>query len=195
MALNNSKFEVHKNIQIILEFLKAPFLVQHFSYYTWMTLMMLSVVLPSMLMILLSTISMIWHLIWVNNFSWHLNLNLIYETVDLGRKLFVDFNARKTNLVLFDQSNKLGAIDVKVDWSLLEEKPSLRMLGLFFISKFDIISIVKTASLKIGALICSMKFLSPNVILYLYKFIIQPCIEYCPHTSSGALICYLEMFD
>ena len=98
---------------------------------------MLSVVLPSMLMILLSTISMIWHLIRVNNLSWHLNLNLIYETMDLGRKVFVDFNARKTNLVLFDQSNKVGAIDVKVDWSLLEEKSSFRMLGLFFISKFE----------------------------------------------------------
>ena len=55
----------------------------------------------------------------------------------LGRKVFVDFNARKTNLVLFDQSNKVGAIDVKVDWSLLEEKSSFRMLGLFFISKFE----------------------------------------------------------
>ena len=32
-----------------------------------------------------------------------------------------------------------------------------------------IISIVKTASKKIGALICSMKFLFPEVTLYLYK--------------------------
>ena len=45
---------LHKNIQLMLEFLKAPFLVLHFSYYTLMTfLMMLSVILLSMLMILL----------------------------------------------------------------------------------------------------------------------------------------------
>ena len=45
-------------------FLKGPFLVLHFSYYTLMTfLMMLSVILLSMLMILLSTLNVIKHLI------------------------------------------------------------------------------------------------------------------------------------
>ena len=47
------------------------------------------------------------------------------------------------------------------------------MLGLTFSSKLDwgsyIISIAKTASKKIRALICSMKFVSPEVALYLYK--------------------------
>ena len=39
---------LHKNIQLILESLKALFLVAHFSYYTLMTLlMMLSVILLS----------------------------------------------------------------------------------------------------------------------------------------------------
>ena len=37
---------LHKNIHLILEFLNAPFLVLHFSYYTLTTfLMMLSVIL------------------------------------------------------------------------------------------------------------------------------------------------------
>ena len=45
---------LHKNIQFMLEFLKAPFLVLHFSYYTLMTFLMLSVILLSILMILLS---------------------------------------------------------------------------------------------------------------------------------------------
>ena len=49
------------------------------------------------------------------------------------------------------------------------------MLGLTFSSKLDwgsyIISIAKTASKKIGALIHSMKFLSSEVALYLYKSI------------------------
>ena len=42
---------LHKNIQLILEFLKAQFLILHFSYYTLMIfLMILSVILLSMLM-------------------------------------------------------------------------------------------------------------------------------------------------
>ena len=70
-----------KNIQLMPEFLKAPFLVLHFSYYTLMTfLMMLSVILLSMLMILLSILGVIWLLICGNNLNWLLNLNLIYET-------------------------------------------------------------------------------------------------------------------
>ena len=48
---------LHNNIQLMLEFLKAPFLVLHFSYYT-MThfLLVLSVIWLSMLMILPSTL-------------------------------------------------------------------------------------------------------------------------------------------
>ena len=57
--------------------------------------------------------------------------------------------------------------------SVLEEKSSFKMLGLTFSSKLDwgsyIISIAKTASKKFRVLICSMKFLSPEVDLFLYK--------------------------
>ena len=46
----------------------------------------------------------------------------------------------------------------------LQEKSSFKMLGLTFSSKLDwrsdIISIAKTAFKKIGAIICSIKFLS-----------------------------------
>ena len=57
----------HKNIQLMLEFLKGPFLVLHFSYYTLMTsLMMLPAILLSM-MIQLSTLNVIRHLICGNN--------------------------------------------------------------------------------------------------------------------------------
>ena len=76
---------LHKKIQLMLKFLKSPFLVLHFSYYTLMTfLMMLSVILLSMLMILLSILSVIRHLICDTNFNWLLNLNLIYETLWIG---------------------------------------------------------------------------------------------------------------
>ena len=70
----------HKNIQLYIELLRALFLVLHFSYYTWLfILMMLSVILLSMLMILF-TLRMISHLICGNNWNWLLNLNLIYKT-------------------------------------------------------------------------------------------------------------------
>ena len=72
---------LHKNIQLMWEFLKAPFLVLHFCYYTLMNfLMMLSVILLSMLMILLSILGVIGLLICGNNLNWLRNLNLIYET-------------------------------------------------------------------------------------------------------------------
>ena len=102
----------------------------------------------------------------------------LQDTVDWGRKKLVDFNAGKTQLVSFDRSKNTGAIDVKMDGSVLEEKTTLKMLGLTFSSKLDwdayVVSIAKTASKKIGALIRSMKFFSPEVALYLYKSTIQP---------------------
>ena len=59
---------LHKNILLVLKFLKAPFFSLHFSYYTLMTfLMIVSVTFPSMLMILPSTLSVIRHLICGNN--------------------------------------------------------------------------------------------------------------------------------
>ena len=106
-----------------------------------------------------------------------------------GKKWLVDFNAGKTQLVSFDQSDNNGSIDVKMNGSVLEEKSSFKMLGLTFSSKLDwgsyIISVAKTASKKIGALIRSMKFFSPEVALYFYISIIRPCIEYCCHVWAG----------
>ena len=81
------------------------------------------------------------------------------DTEGWGRKWLVDFNAGKIQLVSFDRSNNTGAIDVKTQ--------------LIFSSKLDwdsyIISAAKTASKKIGALIHSMKFLSLEGPLYLFK--------------------------
>ena len=76
---------------------------------------------------------------------------------------------------------------------------SFKMLGLIFSSQLDwssyIISIAKTASKKIRTLIRSMKFISPEVALYLYKSTICPCMEYCCHVLAGAPSCYLELLD
>ena len=86
-----------------------------------------------------------------------------------------------------------------MDELVLEEKSPFKMLGLTFSSKLDwgsyIVSIAKTASKKIGALICSMKFLSPEIALYLYKSTINPCMEYCSDVWAGAPSCYLQLLD
>ena len=53
----------------------------------------------------------------------------------------------------------------------------------------------ETASSKIGALICSMKFFSPEVALYLCKSTTEPCMEYCCHAWAFTPSCYLELLD
>ena len=121
------------------------------------------------------------------------------DAVDWGRKWLVHFNAGQTQLVSFGQSNRTGAIDMKIDGSVLEEKSSFKVLELTFYSKLDWrsynISIAKTASKKIGALIRSIKFLSPEVALYLFNSIICSCMEYCCHIWAGAPSWYLELLD
>ena len=68
---------------------------------------------------------------------------------------------------------------MKMNGSGLEEKSSFTIPGLIFSFKLDwgsyIISFAKTASKKIRALICSMKFRSTEV--FLYKFTIRSCIK------------------
>ena len=112
------------------------------------------------------------------------------DMVDWGKEWLVDFNAGKTQLVSFDQSNNNGSIDVKMGGSVLEEKSSFKMLGLTFPSKLDcgsyIISIAKTVSKKIGALIHSMKFLSPEVALYTPMYgILLSSLGWCAQLLLG----------
>ena len=65
---------------------------------------------------------------------------------------------------LIDRSNNCSSIDEKMDWSVFDETLSFKMLGLSSSCKLDwgsyIISIVKTAAKKIGAMIHSMKFMA-----------------------------------
>ena len=140
---------LYKNTQFMLVFLKAPFLILHFSYYTLMTfLIMLSVILLSMLMILLYSkcdqTSDLWKQL---ELASEVESDLP-DTVDWGRKWLADFNTGKSELVLFDWSHNIGATYVKMDRSVLEEKSSFKMLVLAFSFKLDwgsyLISITKT---------------------------------------------------
>ena len=92
---------IHKNIQLMLEFLSVPFLVLHFSCYTLMTfLMMISVILLSMLMMLLYSkcdqASDLWQQL---ELASELESDL-KDTADWGKKWLLDFNAGKTQLRL-----------------------------------------------------------------------------------------------
>ena len=106
----------------MLEFRKAPFLILHFCCYTLMTfLMVLSVISLSMLMILLFVLSVASDLWQQLELASELESDL-RDTVDWAKKWLVDFNAGKTQLVLFDRPNNNGSIDVKMDGSVLEKK-------------------------------------------------------------------------
>ena len=86
-----------------------------------------------------------------------------------------------------------------MDGSVLEKKSSFKILGLTFSSKLNwgsyVISIPKTASRKIGALIRFIKFFSSEVVLYLCKSTTRPCMECCCHVWHGAANCYFELLD
>ena len=93
-----------------------------------------------------------------------------------------------TRVVALDISQALDRI-----WhtSLLHKPKYYEISGQVFGLSF----IAKTASKKIRALICSMKFLSPEVAMYLYKCTIHTCREWCYHDCAGARSCYLELLD
>ena len=84
-------------------------------------------------------------------------------------------------------------------WSVIEGKSALKMLKLTFSSKLDwgyyIISVTKILSKNNGALMHSMKFLSPETALHLYKSTIRLCMEYSYHVWAGASSCHLELLD
>ena len=91
--------------------------------------------------------------------------------LDWGRKWLIDFNAGETQLVSFDWSNNTTAIDVNIDGPVQEYKLYFKVLRLTFSSRLDwgsyVTSITKTVSKKIKDFFHFMKFLSPEVALYL----------------------------
>ena len=98
---------------------------------------------------------------------------------------------------MFDWSNNNGSIDVKMGGSILEEKSSFKMLGLTFSSKLDwssyIVSIAKTASKKIEALIHSSSFFLLRLLCISINLPYN--MEYCCQVWAGAPSCHLELLD
>ena len=118
------------------------------------------------------------------------------DVVDWDRKCLVDLLLKQLNL--FCLTGLIALVLLMWKWMglFLRKKSSFKMLGLSFSSKLDwssyIISIAKSASKKIGPLIRSMKFLSPEVAPYFYRSTIQPCMEYFCHAWAPR---FLEMLD
>ena len=110
---------LHKNIQLMLELLKASFLVLNFSYYTLMTFLILSAILLSMLC---------WWCFLYSKSDLFQQLELVSEpesdvqdTEETGKEWHVNFIAVKTQLVSFDWTsfNDISTIDVKMDGSVV----------------------------------------------------------------------------
>ena len=157
---------LNNNIQLMLEFRKAWFLILHFFYYTLIN--NLDDVICNIAIYVDDTTlyskfdhaSDLWQQL---QLAFELESDL-WDSVDWGRKLLVDFNAAKTQLFSFDQSDNTGVIVVKMGGPILEEKSSFNMLGLTFSYKLDWVSyiisiaIANTTFKKIGALSRSVKF-------------------------------------
>ena len=94
----------------------------------------------------------------------------------------------------FHLTGHTGAIDVKMDGSVLEGKSSFKMLGLSFSSKLDR-ALKLSLLLKVLPRKCSMQFISPEVVLCLYKCTTRPCMECCCHVYANASGCYLKLLD
>ena len=83
--------------------------------------------------------------------------------------------------------------------SVLQEKLSFKMLRFTLLSQLGrnsyIASTAETAFRKTAALIPSMRYLPPDIALYLYKSTITFCMEYCCHMWDGDPSCHLETLD
>ena len=129
---------IRKNIQLTLVFLKAPFWVLHFPFCMAITfLMKLSIILLSMLMMLLSTSSVIRHLICGNNNIWLLNLNMTCVTLwtGAGSDLLISVLEKLSLFLLTGLTT--GAIDMKMDGSVVGGKSYFKMLGLSSCSQLN----------------------------------------------------------
>ena len=113
-----------KNIQLMLEFLRAPFLV------LWCFLLYINGLPDDVIcdIAIYADDATVYCKCGQASDLWQ-QLELASElesdlrdTVDWGKKWIVDFSDGKAQLVLFDQSNNNGSVDVEMDGSVLEEK-------------------------------------------------------------------------
>ena len=92
--------------------------------------------------------------------------------VGLGRMCLFDFSSEKIQFVLFDQPNNPGAMHINdLDgWKIV-----------FKMHELPFSTIAETSSKTNGALMRSVKFLSPGAAVYHYKSSIRPFMKRCCH--------------
>ena len=157
---------LNKDIQLMLEFHKGAFLLLHFSYYTLMTFLMMLIILP----FTLNVIS-IWSVATTRICFW----TYIWSTRHCGQRQGV-----ACWFQCWNNSTSFVWPENGLDW----------------IGTFTLSLMLKLPPRKLSwSLWKSMKFLSPEVALYLYNSTIQPCMEYFCNVWASARICYLELLD
>jgi ribonucleases P/MRP protein subunit RPP40 len=116
-----------------------------------------------------------------------------------GSKWLVNFNANKTQYFSANHYRNNLDLPISMNGDVLEESSTLRLLGLTFSSDLSwkpyIKSIAKLASAKVASLYRARHFLTPDSILYLYKSLIRPCMEYCCHIWGGSSNDALSLLD
>ena len=121
------------------------------------------------------------------------------SVVEWGKLWLLSFNSKKTQLVSFNRKRDPFLPPIYMERDGLAEKSSLKLLGLTLTSDLSwnsyISSIGKSGARKVGSLYRSMKYLTPEAALYLYKSTIRPCMECCCHLWAGAPACHLDLLD
>ena len=160
---------LHKNVQLMLEFFKAPFLVLHYFYYTLMTLLMLSAILLTILdkdTTLYSKCEQSSDFWEQHELASELESDL-QDTVDWCRKWFADLNAGKTQLASFDWCNNKVLLMCKWMGMFLRKQ---HLLYYLYIGK-----IASNKNWNLNSFYEISFFRGCSVTLY----IMQPWVEYC----------------
>ena len=116
--------------------------------------------------------------------------------MDWGSKWLADFIAGKLNWFYLTALLTLLLLMWKWPGLFLRKNCLLRCWGWLSLLNW-IWALILCLLLKLPPrkLICSIKFLSPELVLYPYKSTIQPCMEYCWHVWACVHSSYLELFN
>ena len=110
---------------------------------------------------------------------------LLHSIVEWGDRWLVSFNVTKTELLSFNRHRDPLLLRVE-----LPEGTSFHWPGLTFTRSMNwkpyIQSVAMATSMKVDSLYRAQRFLTPESIVYLYKYTIRPCMEYCSHNWGGA---------
>ena len=113
--------------------------------------------------------------------------------VEWGEKWLVTFNAAKTKLLSINRYREPFLPPIYMNRTKIPGSSNFCLLGLCFFNDLSwkdyIQSIAKSATMKVGSRYRSIKYLTPESILYFYTSTICPCFEYCCHIWAWCSFC------